>query len=613
MWDTVTPVPSEHIEPIYQWNGYDEGPSVHSILRYADLHGERLRGKYLAWVHDLGEYRIGGRRIIDHLSFGDDLSYWWLTPIVEQNPWKSPVIIDAIRLFALEEMLKQKNMGRLRLVSANQQLHYAVRDLCGSLNIGYEWQRVPSSHRLSLLQIFRAMPSWARGGVSLARHLKTRWPFKKAKKCEWFSGDKSIFICSYFFNIPADLAKKGQFYSRYWEDLPQMMHKLGLTSNWLQLYYPHEAVPNPEVALDWTERFNRACHDQGLHIFLDAYLSWDIVWGVLKRWVRLNLVNLRLKRIKYAFQPKGSSFSLWPLMQVEWHDSLCGHNAISNLLWIALFDKAIGQLPHQRMGLYLCENQAWERALIHAWRKYGHGQLIGVPHSTVRFWHLSYFHDSRTLNSMESCRLPRPDIMALNGMLSINAYARIDCPAPIVECEALRYGYLSDLKMGLPQKKGAQTQINVLVLGDYMAASTFEMLQLLEKTAPLVLNVTWTLKPHPLCPINPEDYPALNLTIITQPLKNILQNYDIACCSNLTSAAVDAYSAGLPVIVMLTQTDFNGSPLRGLSDIDFVSSPQELMMALHRPLKTGNNRRDFFFLDTTLPRWRQLLMSKLPQ
>jgi len=96
---------------------------------------------------------------------------------------------------------------------------------------------------------------------------------------------------------------------------------------------------------------------------------------------------------------------------------------MSNVLLVELFDAALRDLPHQRTGLYLCENQAWERALVHAWRKHAHGRLIAVGHSTVRFWDLRYFPDGRTLSSTSSLALPRADVFAVNG-ISLTAGTR---------------------------------------------------------------------------------------------------------------------------------------------------------------------------------------------
>ena len=615
LWDTRADL-SGHAGLIYRWYGYSENNSAYSLLRYVEIHGERLRRKYLAWIHELGESRIHGKRLIDHLVLEDGLSYWWMTLFVEKNLWKSPSIIDAIRLLALEEIVVQQKPGKLRLVSVNRRLHEVLSGLCQNLGIAYEWERLPDQSRpgLSIRGIYRALPQSVTALISLARYLRIRWPLRQADKLGWFGGDRSLFFCSYFFHMVSKLAEEGHFHSRYWEGLHGLMGRLGLSGNWLQLYYPHDAVPNPRVAMDWVQRFNQQRLEQGFHSFLDAYLCWRIVLRVLRRWLKLTLISWHLSGIKHAFRPPGSQFSLWPLMRGDWHTSMRGPVAISNLLWIELFDRALHDLSHQKKGLYLCENQAWERALIHAWRKHRHGQLIAVEHSTVRFWDLRYFTDPRTVRSSDPYPMPQADLMALNGKAAVDAYLSVDYPKEaIVECEALRYGYLNDIRPWHSSRQAMEGPIRVLILGDFLPSGTIKMLQLLEAAVSHIsVLATYTVKPHSNFMVKSEDYPSLHVKIVMDPLGEILHDYDIAYSGNMTAAAVDAYLVGLPVVVMLDETELNFSPLRGQSDVRFVSTPEELAEVFEtasQGIATNPDRNEFFFLDPELSRWTRILSS----
>jgi surface carbohydrate biosynthesis protein (TIGR04326 family) len=108
-------------------------------------------------------------------------------------------------------------------------------------------------------------------------------------------------------------------------------------------------------------------------------------------------------------------------------------------------------------------------------------------------------------------------------------------------------------------------------------------------------------------------YPSLQLRIVGDPLPKIMQDADIAYAGNTTSAAVDAYLAGLPVVVMLDETELNYSPLRGKTGVRFVTTPRELAQALEEAPRTNRDSvsasNDFFFLDPELPRWRRLLFA----
>ncbi len=151
----------------------------------------------------------------------------------------------------------------------------------------------------------------------------------------------------------------------------------------------------------------------------------------------------------------------------------------------------------------------------------------------------------------------------------------------------------------------------MLILGDVATASTIKLLRLLEAAADrMPAQPIFAVKPHPNCMVDAEHYPSLRPTVLTNALGEILYDFDIAYCSSSTSAAVDAYLAGLPVVVMLDGTGLNLSPLRARPGVRFVSTPEELAAALQVKCDASGGERDrgeFFFLDPELPRWKKLL------
>ena len=140
LWDSKAD-PSGHAGLVYSWNGYAENGSLFSLLRYVETNGDRLRKKYLGLIHDLGEAQIQGKRLVEHLDLGDGLSFWWMSLLVEKSPWKSPVV-DYIRLMALEEIVLDQKPCKVRLVSANRNLHKTLKVFCQNLDIPYDWQRL---------------------------------------------------------------------------------------------------------------------------------------------------------------------------------------------------------------------------------------------------------------------------------------------------------------------------------------------------------------------------------------------------------------------------------------------------------------------------------------
>jgi surface carbohydrate biosynthesis protein (TIGR04326 family) len=125
-----------------------------------------------------------------------------------------------------------------------------------------------------------------------------------------------------------------------------------------------------------------------------------------------------------------------------------------------------------------------------------------------------------------------------------------------------------------------------------------------------------TFKPHPGYSVNLADYPDLKTDETKDALGQILGAFDVAVAANSTSAAVDAYLAGLPVIIGLDGDELNLSPLRGQHEVRFVSTCEELAEALQTVGRgtaiKESDREHFFFLELDLPRWRRLLSYPSP-
>lgn len=620
VWDQQG-LPLDAIDEVLLWQSYADNDSCFSIPQYLEAHAEQLRAKYLAFIHDLGESQIKGRRIIDHLDIGDGFSFWWMTKLAEKSTFKSSRIYDCMRLMALEEILVGRKPAKLSLNSPDCDLARVLRGLCQSLNIAFSWQKpFYKKTNWSLRQLYRTLPHSAQGLIVFAWQVVSRWPLRAREKQKWFPTESGIFICSYFIHLDQAAMKRGEFYSRHWEQLPALLQSKGFRINWLQHFLVSAVVPDEKTGRNGLASFNRDAENQGLHAFLDSYLTPGIVACALKRWLRLNLVAWRVRGFSACFYPSKSAAWLWPILRDDWLSSIVGSAASINCLWFELFDAAMRDIPSQKTGFYLCENQGWERAFLHAWRKHGHGQIIGVVHATVPYWHLYYFDDPRTINSKSSCSMPLPDKLAVNGPAAWRAFVSSGYSTDqLVEVEALRYlglqGISSRIDLGtptglLPKSDQAGTEkIRVLLLGDMIEKSNYNLLGLLERSlSSLPGNYKFTFKPHPGLQADLASYPGIVAEQTTEKLDGILKKFDMAISANSTSAAVDAFLAGLPVIIGLDGSNFNLSPLRGQLGVFFVGSPEEMVSALTNqpPSKMDFHGQDLFWLDEELPRWHHL-------
>lgn len=606
---------------VWRWSDYAEREGTRSVPRYLEEHAERLRSKYLAFIHDLGETRIAGRRLVEHLDRGNGFSFWWLTQLAEKSPLKSPRLYTCLRLLALEEMILERRPPAIRLRSADSELAQAMRKLCEQLAIPFSWKREPDpTGGWSARRIYRELPAPTRALATFVRHLASAWPLRRVNRRTWFGGEKTSFFCSYFIHLDKASCARGQFHSRQWGILPAALNARGVRSNWIQHFLQSPEVPNAERGVDWATRFNADADRQGHHAFLDSHLSWSVVGRALSSWIWLLRVAFRLRTIGNAFVPNGSAVWLWPVLRDDWQTSLAGPVAIQNCLLVALFDEVFRELPRQPRGFYLCENQAWERAMLAAWRRRGHGEITGVIHATVPYWHLYYFDDSRTWGARGTGAMPMPDRLAVNGSVARRAFEGQGYPSnEIVDVEALRYLSFANTFEGsairgvMDARNRSATDfsgIDILILGDMIPTAMRAFLRMVEEAVPLLPpNSRLTFKPHPGYRVRLADYPGLSARETNDALDRILGEYDVAVAANSTSASVDAYMAGIPVIIMLDGASLNLSPLRGQPGVSFVSSPEELSAAIRAAGNATESapRNDMFFLDPELPRWMRLV------
>jgi len=287
-----------------------------------------------------------------------------------------------------------------------------------------------------------------------------------------------------------------------------------------------------------------------------------------------------------------------------------------NCLFLNLFEQSLSAFPRRNKGFYLQENQAWERALIYAWRKVGHGELVGVPHTVISSWDLRHFFSPEAYQETGALKLPLPDHVALNGEAAIKAYQKGGYPRELmVEVEALRYLYLGKIVREKSVSK-SDDRIRLLVLGDCDESITNRQIDLLvEGHDRMPENVRILVKSHPLNPVNLRQWPSIEMEAVDKPLDQLVDAYDIAYTSNATAAAVDAYLAHKKVIVMLDPDDFNFSPLRGYSGVSFAATSGELVDGVVEAdiVADVSEGEAFFYTDPELPRWKYFLNGSHPE
>lgn len=612
VWD-VEGTPPVGDGTVVFWRQYagEKRTGAISIPGLAELHSDELRARYLAWIYELGEAQIAGARVIDRLDIRPGFSYWWMSSLAQKfNISGSSRIDDAIKLLALEKLVFEQQSRSIVLATGNHRLAACVRHFCRNKNIGYAFRQGEAGQlQKNPRSVFRSLPHSWRAFIYLAWYVGKDLPILLQGKAAAtrFAGEIT------FIDVLTHLDKRalatGRFISNYWTDLVGKLSEWQIKSNWLHVFFRHSDMASSAQARHQVDRFSENSQGAQFHTMVERSLTVRVIFAAIRDYLAIRRSWTLLSDIR-TVRPAGSDLDLWPLHAEEWDDSLCGKEAMVNCLRVSLFEAATSRLTHQRIGVYIAENQPWEMALIHAWKAAGHGTLIGAPHTTVRYWDLRYHFDRRSYTGNRANDLPLPDLLAVNGPVAKGTILKGGYPSGRVrEVEALRFLYLLRQKPHGETTSSAAKDLRVLVCGDFLPETSRRIISWLEVAAKsLPPGTVYLFKPHPAYPLSSADYPALQLKISEASLGDLLADCDVVFASNITSIVVDAYCAGVPIVQMLDGRSFNTSPLRGLEGVTYAATPDELVEALSnfRPRKSERGAH-YFYLDAELPRWRNLL------
>ena len=129
-----------------------------------------------------------------------------------------------------------------------------------------------------------------------------------------------------------------------------------------------------------------------------------------------------------------------------------------------------------------------------------------------------------------------------------------------------------------------------MILGDYLEKNTFYQLELLNNlpNKSLIKKIKLIFKSHPACDIDLKIFKNLYIEKANKSIFQLLPEADAAYCGSFTSASIDAYSFGLPVIIPLDPKIINLSPLKDFKYVNFIRNNRDLEKVIIK-LSSKNN------------------------
>ncbi|TGA73360.1 hypothetical protein VFES401_01225 [Aliivibrio fischeri] len=573
-----------------------------------EQYSDELKAEYIELIDHLGYSEINGISLKDALKQKEGFSFWWMTLLSEKSPWKSDDIYAVFRALILKRLIENFAGDKIVVQSNNKKLIEWIRAFTEKKEIvvelvsfpqrfSFDWKKQLPQSMLALVYLFRTIFT-CKGQLFNFKEKLIQTDFKKSINT----------IISYSDNLNAIEFQKGKVVSGYWGKLDEEIISQGSLIQWLMLYAPTKDFPTfKSIIKARDDGFNDS--EQSV-LFVEEFLSFRVIVKIFRRYLKL-----RKSASAYHSLIDDKSSVLFFLSK-DWDSSVRGIAAMDACIKYSLFEAAVSSLPiidNIGKGIYLYENQAWERALVHLWKQASKQELFGFQHVSGKFYDLRPFDGYGSNRQLTYNNAPLPDKVVVIGQAAVNDMVSFQYPEErVVIAESLRNLYLASLN----KKAQIKTEIKtLLVVTDYLESVSDEQIKLLAESWSIVekLFSKVLIKPHPNCPVDKilQKYELARKNLITiefQSLESLWVNADVVYASNVTGAALEAAYMDLPTLVHLDGGFFNMSPLRGVEGVSFVATVKDFTMALN-DLNIPQIPSDYMCLDLSLKKWASLLKS----
>ena len=588
-------------ESVFYW----ENISSHreeNISNFLEENRLLIRHHYLEFIDNLRINLFKNDYFKKLFKYDKYHNLWDMSLVNEKCPIKSPKIIDCLKLISLELLISKNKPKLITIYSNDKNLAKSIIFICNKKNIKYIDVNKHSFFNYNLifntLGIFNSI-------LFIIKFIYRNFTFYKKYTLYDFSkgGKNDVTIFSYLTNYEFINNKNLVFYSKYWYDFPQILVEKYKNLSWCHI--PTNNLFKKTLNKDG-KNFKELVNDHIAHTIIYDHLTLNILGSSIVKFFYISVNLCFIKNISNKFIIKKKDITLWPLLKDDWIKSTRGSNLFYSIIMIKIFDNYLSKIPKQKLGIYLFENQSWEKSLISSWKKNKHGKIIGVAHSSIRFWDLRYYDNfnGNMLNKKETIQLP--DFVAVNGKLSKEALLKNNFPIEkLLETEALRYNYLLDFE----HKNVVHSENKILLLGDINKNNTNNMLSEFNKAiSALSIKYTFEFRSHPGNQINLDSSIHKNIIESNDSFSETINRNSIIVVSGSSTSAIEALILNKNVIIFIDKADINLSPLSEVKNIKYASNSNEILNLLNNKKFSHNIDKDsIFWLNKDLLKWKKAL------
>ena len=566
------------------------------LFEFIDQNSEVLKNQYLNIILQLSNFVINNQSLKDQLYF-KDYSLWEMSLLQEKNIYKNRFIFKTIKYLALKKIITDN-------INENIKIFYLESDLASCLET--EFKNLKISFVGKSFSFLNKINQVIKKNIPL-HFLYFLYYFFKNCSFRKFNDKvlikKKFLIFSYFTHYDIKKFNEKIFYPKQWTGLWEEIIE---NTNFFQIFLPNEKLKFffQVENLVKKKNFKNLKKENFINYFIyyKYFLKVFRDFKVFKSKILYYNIVKKIKdseNLRYFFEINEEIFI----------SSFSGYTLLQNLLWINIFENLFKNLPKHDYGMYLFENQPWEKAFVRCWKKYNQGKLIGYCHTTVNFWNLNYFN-IKDYNSSDDFKKFSPDLIAVSSEISknfiVNQSINFD---KVIEVEALRYNWILDKKKDLNDKLIENRKI--IFLGDYDKNINDKLIKILKQSKDELMDLGFQVsyKPHPATKIKNIDN---KISVIKEDLEDLINNYRYIVSSNSTSAIIETLSCGINTFLFIDKNNFNLSPIKNTKiekNVEFFFTKDELISKIENS-QNSFEALEYYYLDKELKRWKKILEIK---
>ncbi|MAH97865.1 MAG: hypothetical protein CMA12_00750 [Euryarchaeota archaeon] len=521
-------------------NSYHENKKKNIFSIYSLLEKKKtfFRTKLLKELSDIGKIRYKNLKIENYFKI-DNFNFWEFSVFRELISYGNSNTIFLLKIIVLDNFLKNK---KIKILNFSSDILFAdiFKQYCSKKN----FLLISKSKNIKFLdnKYTNYVPNFIKFIFYFAYIVVFHLRFSKVKQT-----NASIAFFDIFTHIDFKKIKKKIFKTGYWENLPNLLKNFSSTNDWHHLFYRQTETKFPKNATDYAKKISNS---QNKHKIIDTVTVKDL-FLILKKYLQLYKKTIQLNFFLKKYY-KNKNINIYNIFKADYLNFMIGLRSIKNILYFRCLDNTLNKKKKYKLGIYIYENQNWEKMLNYFWNKYNHKNLFAFPHNEIRYWDLRYFDLYPT--SFYKKKL-KPKNFLINSYASENI-AKLYNFKIKVKTESLRMINFKHKFTKIRNKK-----MNIFVALDLFENSSRKLVSILDKNVDKFNHIGKIyIKKHPASR-DKYNFTSKKIYLYEDSIKSILPKIDLFIASNSTTAIYYATFNRIPYITYIDNSSINLSPL----------------------------------------------------